>query len=75
MKGSLCFTIGVQFSPLTDWVVGRDMEDDSVEILVQSLLQEAIVSSSCMDRDVHSLILSIQHFLCRSRCRPPSKEA
>ena len=26
-----------------------------------------------MDRDVHSLILSIQHFLCRQRRRPPSK--
>ena len=28
-------------------------------------LQETIMSSSCMGRDVQSLMLSIQHFLCR----------
>ena len=32
-----------------------DMRDDSVDILFQSFLQEAIVSSSGMGRDVHSL--------------------
>ena len=36
-------------------------------------LQDAFVSSSGMDGDVHSLMMSIQHFLCRPRCRPPSK--
>ena len=41
------------------------MRDDSAEILFQSFLQEALVSSSGTDRDVHSLILSTKHFLCR----------
>ena len=44
-----------------------DMTDDSAEIPFQSFLQEAIVDSSDMDRAVHSLMLSIQHFLCRPR--------
>ena len=38
----------VQFSPLTDWVVGGGgggMRDDSAELLFQSFLQEALVSS------------------------------
>ena len=43
------------------------------EILFQSDLQEALASSSGMGRDVHSLMLSIQHFLCLPRRRPPSK--
>ena len=47
------------------------MRDDSAEILFQSFLQEAHVSSSGMGKDVHSLMLSIQHFLCRPRrCSP-----
>ena len=50
-----------------------DMTDDSAEILFQSFLQEALVSSSSMSRDVHSLMLSIQHFHCRPWRRPPSK--
>ena len=37
---------------------------DPAEILFQSFLLETIVSSSGMGRDVHSLMLSIQHFLC-----------
>ena len=49
-----------------------DIRDDSAEILFQSFLQEVIVSSSSMGRDVHFLMLSIQHFLCRRR-RPPSE--
>ena len=56
-----------------------DMRDDSAETLFQSFLQEALRSSgpsavrSCgMGRDVHSLMFSIQHFLCRPRRRPPS---
>ena len=51
------------------------MTDDSAEILKQSFLREAIVSSSGMDRDVHSLMLSVQHFLCRPRRRQPFKGA
>ena len=31
------------------------------------------MSNSCMGRNVHSLMLSIQHFICRPRRRPPSK--
>ena len=49
----------VQFCPLTDWVVVGDMRDDSAEILSQSFLQEALVSSSGTGRDVHSLMISI----------------
>ena len=41
-----------------------DMRDDSAESLFQSFLREAILSSSGMGRDVHTLTLSIQHFLC-----------
>ena len=52
-----------------------DLRDDSAEILFQSCLQEALVSSSGTGRDVHSLMLSIQHFLCRSRRRSPSMVA
>ena len=50
-----------------------DMRDDSAEILFQSFPQEAIMSSAGMGRDVHSLMLFIQHFLCRPRRRPLSK--
>ena len=49
------------------------MRDDSAENLFQSFLRDALVSSSSMGRDVDSLMLSIQHFLCRPRRRPPSK--
>ena len=51
-----------------------NMRDGSVEILFQSFLQEALVNSSGMGRDVHSLMLSIHHFLCRPQRRQPSKE-
>ena len=63
----------VQFSSVP-WPFGcrGDISDDSVEITLQSVLQEALVSSSGMGRDVHSLMLSIQHFFCRPRRRPPS---
>ena len=50
-----------------------DMGHDSAEILFRSFLQEAIVSDSGMGKDVHSLMLSFQHFFCRSRRHPPSK--
>ena len=44
---------------------GRDKRADSAEFLFQSFLQEAYVSTSGVSRDVHSLMLSIQHFFCR----------
>ena len=59
----LCQLSLVQFSPLTDWVRRADMKNDSAEILFQRCLQEAIVSNPGIDRDVHSLMSSIQHFL------------
>ena len=46
---------------------------DLTKILFQSYLQEAILSSSGMGENAYSLMLSIQHFLCRPRRRPPSK--
>ena len=65
----------VEFSPSTDRVVGgwRDVRDDSAEILFESSLLEALVSSSGMGRDVRSLMLSTEHFLYRPCRRPPSK--
>ena len=51
-----------------------DVRDDSAEIFFQPFRKEAIVSSSGMGRDIHSLMLSIQHFLCRPRRRPPSSK-
>ena len=66
------------FSPLTVWVVagcgkGRSIRDDSADILFQSFLQRAVVNVSGMVRDVHSLTLSIQYFLCRPQRRPLSE--
>ena len=49
------------------------MKDNLEEILWQSFLQEALVSSSGMGRYVRSLMLSIQPFLCWPWCHPPSK--
>ena len=60
--------------PLGCWVCvwgGRgDTRDDRAEILFPSFLCEAVVSSSGVDKDVHSLTLSIQPFLCWPRCWP-----
>ena len=63
-----------QFSP-APWPIALlgDMTDDSAEILFQSFLLEALVSSSGMSREVHSLMLSIQHFLCWHGHNLPSK--
>ena len=36
-------------------------------------LQQTLVNISDMGRDVHSLMMSIQHFLCRPLHHPPSK--
>ena len=52
---------------------GEDLRDDSAEILFQSFLQEALVSSSGIGRDVHYSMLSIQHFPCRPQRCPPSE--
>ena len=66
----------VQFSivlrPIGSWGRGGGMRDDSAEALLQSILQEALVSSSGMGRGARSLMLSIQHFLCRPWRRPLS---
>ena len=62
-----------QFSSLADWVIGGNMRDDPAEILSQSFLQEAIVSSSGMGRGVHSLTFSIQHFFSWPQRHPSSK--
>ena len=68
----------VQFSLSTDLVVGEvvgDLRDDSAEILFQSFLQMALVSSSGVGRGVHTFMLSNRHFVCRPRRRPPPKDA
>ena len=58
--------LSVHFSPLTDWVMGGGyMRNDSAEVLFQSFLQEARVSSSGVGKDVHTLTVSIQHYRCR----------
>ena len=49
-----------------------DMRVNSAEILFQSFLQETLVSSSGVGRDVPSLMLSIWHFLCKSLFTPCS---
>ena len=54
--------IGSTFSPFRNPLSRRgcgggvDIKDDSEEILFQSFLQEALVRSSDMGRDVNSLI-------------------
>ena len=50
----------------------EDMRDDSAESLFQSFLQQALVSGSGRGRYVHSLMLSIQQFLCWPRHHPLS---
>ena len=50
-----------------------NVTDDSAEVFFQSFLQEALVSSSGIDRNIHCLMLSIQHLLCQPRHRPPCK--
>ena len=50
-----------------------NMMDDSAEILSQPFVQEGLLSSSGTGRDVHSLMLSIRHFLFQPRRHSPSK--
>ena len=64
--------IVLQFSPLTDFFIGKHEGRFSRDPL-PVFLQETLVSSAGMGRDVHSLMLSFQHFLCRPRRRPSSK--
>ena len=65
----------VQFSPLNDGVIGGDMRDNSAEILFQSFLQEALVSSSGMGRNVHSLMLSTSAFPLPTTVSPTPQSA
>ena len=46
------------------------MRHDSAQILFQAFLQEAIVSSSGVGRDVHSLTLSSQYLLSQPQYCP-----
>ena len=65
-----CFIAVQSLDQLGPWEGGGDkLSRDSLPVFV--FLQEAIVSSSSMGRGVHTLMLSIQHFLHRQRCRPP----
>ena len=64
----------VQFSPVPSPTGSSgDMRTDSAEILLQTFLRDALVSSSGMGGYFHSLMFSVQHFLCRTRHRPPSQ--
>ena len=45
-QGHWALALRVQFSPMTDFLIRENMRDDSAEILFQSFLQEALVSSS-----------------------------
>ena len=50
---SKCFS-SLQFSPLTDWVIGETRGMIQQRSFFQSFLYEAIASSSGMGKDVHS---------------------
>ena len=63
----------VQTSPLTNWVVEATWPTIQQRFPSSTFLHEALVSSSGMGRDVHALIVSVQHLLCRPRRRPSSK--
>ena len=51
---------------MTDWVVGENRRDATAEILFRSFLQEAIVSSSGMGRDVDfwTLPIAVEKKIC-----------
>ena len=51
----------------------EDVTDSSEEILFLSFLREVIVTSCGMGMAVHSLMLSIQHFLCQPWCPDPPR--
>ena len=58
---------------LDDRLVGRTWGTIQQRSSSSLFVQEALDSSSGMSRDVHSLMLSIQHLFCRLRRGPPSK--
>ena len=63
---NLCFPGPAQFKSVQSLHrLGHlgDTGDDSAEILFQSCLREALVSSFGMGKDVHSLMLFVQHLL------------
>ena len=63
-----------QFSSVFDRLSCRgDKRNDSPDIPFKSFLQQTIACGSGTGRDAHSLMLSIQHFLCWPRRSPPSK--
>ena len=63
----------IQFSPVTDWVVGGiwgTIQQRSCSCLFYRKPLWAVLAWA---RDVHSSMVSIQHFLCRPRRRPSYK--
>ena len=60
----------VQSLDRLDMGEGGGHEGQSPEILFQCLMREDTVSNSARDRDVQSLLLSIQYFFCRTQSRP-----
>ena len=69
----LTFTKMVQFSSVQslDWL--GHWEEHNRQISRDPLPVFSAVSSSGNGTDVHSLMMSIQHFLCWPWCHPPSK--
>ena len=66
------YLISVQFGSVQSLDrLGRreDKMGDSAEILYQSFQREVIEGRTDMGRDLHSLTLSTEHFLCRPRRR------
>ena len=55
LKRFCSISVSFQFCSVP-WLIGSpgDMRDNSTDILFQSFLQEALMSSSCMGMDVHS---------------------
>ena len=66
-------SVSVQFSSLIGWVVGGDVRDDSADVLPQSFLRNSHCEQFWHGQGCPLFDLSIQHFLCRPRRRPPSK--
>lgn len=60
-------------SPLTEWADGVTW-GTTKQRSFSRISAGGRLSSSSMSRNVHSLMLCIQHFLCRLQCRPPPKK-
>ena len=72
--GYCAFNISLQrVDSLDRWSRRADIRDDVAEILFQSFPQKALMRSSGKGKNVYSLMLSIQHFLCPPRRRQTSK--